>query len=176
MTPKPPRKWLHCAPWIRSPTRVGLYLQLSQLHAKIVIGSSNPDKGGDRNGVSKQLIAALLREVGEGKPLGTPAGAEPTKATLHPRLAKPTAAPSTLREPQRPRPATCSTSRVGWFCPSPAASAWVAGRERALQRTALMTSHKDLPSQQAHGRAHRGSSDLLDPGRHRQQRSAVSWE
>lgn len=49
----------------------------------------------------------------------------------------------------------------------PCSHAGVAGRWRALQSTALMTSRKDPPSQRARGR--RGSSEMLDPGRHRRQ-------
>lgn len=135
MTPKPPRKWLHCAPWIRSPTRVGLYLQLSQLHARIVIGSSSPDKGGDRNGVSKQPIAALLWEMGEGKPLETLAGAEPTKATQHPRLAKPTAHPAPCASPSDP---ALPLAAPRWWAGSAQAlqpaPGWLEGSERCRER------------------------------------------
>lgn len=136
----------------------------------IVIGSSSPDKGGDRNGVSKQLIFSMPHpcsgRLGEGKSLGTPAGVELREATLHPRLAEPTTTPSTHSEPQRPLPATCSTSRVGWLClgpRSPRLSGWK-GATAAKNGTKDKSPGPPRASEHAAAPAHRGSSEMLDPG------------
>lgn len=172
MTPNPPRKWLHCAPRLSSHPRrfPPAAVTAPRKDHDWLFG---PRLGWDRNGVSSSWFfraAARLREVGEGSLAASRrCGAQDG----HP-------APGLARRPQHPAPSASpgdpslppAAPRGGLAPARPCSHAGVAGRWRALQSAALMTSRKDPPSQRARGR--RGSSEMLDPGRHRRRLPAGS--
>lgn len=145
MTPNPPRKWLHCAPRLSSHPRrfPPAAVTAPRKDHDWLFG---PRLGWDRNGVSSSWFfraAARLREVGEGSLAasrrcgaqdGHPAPGRPP--TQHPA---PSASPG---DPSLPPAAP----RGGLAPAGPCSHAGVAGRWRALQSAALMTSRKDPPA------------------------------